>query len=132
MEVGLDTLLGWQTVLLALGVYAFCVTLRKLLEGLFRKYALATNSYWRDVLLPVLPPLAGAIWGAVNLKYPYPVGLNGRMSHALYGLVCGFFSALIYRIVKSLMVKKWGIQLDDLSRLSGDGVKSDGAGSPLE
>jgi hypothetical protein len=129
VEVSLEVFFGWQTVLFGLGVYTFSVTLRKLLEGLFNKFDLAHNYYWRSVLLPVLPPLIGVVWGALPTKYPYPEVLSGRMGHAVFGLVCGFFSSLIYRVVKSLMVKKWGIQIEEAPVSSGNGSKPGGAGS---
>jgi hypothetical protein len=132
MEIGLDTFLGWggllPTVLLTLGIYAICVTLRKAAEGIFYKYDLARNTYWRDVALPVLPPFIGMLCGLAS-KFPYPSAISGRMSHVLYGLLCGFFSGHVYRFVKGLVVKKWGIQLDGPPS-SGRGPKPDGAGSP--
>jgi hypothetical protein len=107
MEPSIDSLLTWPTLLLSIGIYVVVRVIRRIVEGGLFRHRLRDKFYWREVIVPIFPVVVGAIWGAVHTNFPYPEGLNGRGSHALYGLVCGFFSGLVYRIITSVVGKRW-------------------------
>lgn len=104
---GIETLATPATLIFCLGVYAILFLVRKLAEGLFKKYKLADNYYWREIVLPTLPSLIGVGFGLGMKTFPFPEGLTHWGPRALYGLVCGFASALVYKIALSIVRKLW-------------------------
>lgn len=107
MNFGIEQLATYQTLVFCIGVYAILFILRKVLEGVFRKQDLANRYYWREVLLPVLPSLIGMGMGIGMKFFPFPEGFTHWGQRALYGLVCGFASALVYKIAISIVRKQW-------------------------
>lgn len=126
MDPAIDSLLTWPTLLLSIGIYVVVRVIRRLVEGGLSRYRVKANFYWREVAVPILPIVVGALWGAVHANFPYPEGLNGRGSHALYGIVCGFFSGLVYRIITSFVGKKWPTE----QKPGSDSLLIGGSGSP--
>ncbi len=107
MNFGIETLASGQTLVFCLAIYAFVWCFRKLVEGIGRKTRIRYSYYWREVALPVLPSVIGAIAGATMSFFPYPEGLSHPGSRTLYGLVCGFASGLVYKIALSIVRKLW-------------------------
>lgn len=107
MNFGIDTLATPATLLFCIGVYAILFILRKVLEGLLKKYDFANNYYWREVVLPILPSVIGVVCGVGMKFFPFPEGFTHWGPRALYGLVCGFASALVYKIAMSIVRKLW-------------------------
>jgi len=99
MNFGIDTLLNWQTLVFGTAVWIIVMGIRRVLEIAFRK--LAGSYYWQELALPILPLLVGTVGALLLVMYPYPGGIKAASARALYGLVCGFFSAKLYRIFKA-------------------------------
>ena len=79
-------------VVFCLAIYAISFSVRRIVEGIFKKYALAERYFWREVVVVVLPVVVGLTIGAFLKAFPYPDGFTGHGSHMLYGLFCGLSS----------------------------------------
>jgi hypothetical protein len=107
MNFGIDTLATPATLILCMSIYAIVFCARRVLEGALRKYKFADNWFWRELALPVMPSVVGAVLGAFAKFFPFPEGFTHWGSRALFGLVCGFVSALVYKIALSIVRKLW-------------------------
>jgi hypothetical protein len=77
-------------------------------------------------VLPSFPALLGGVFCLVcpPRLFPYPaVVLASWVSRLLYGLGVGWFAAWGYRVVKSLLQKKWNIPFPDDSTPPAPGPK---------
>lgn len=102
----------WQTLLFCLGVYILVFTIRKAVEW---KWPVVTgkDTFWEDVALPTMPWLFGALIALVVKSYPYPAVIHTAIARVFYGAVCGFFSAWVYKVIKSLAKSKLGVEVPD-------------------
>ena len=64
------------------------------------------NSFYKKVLLPVVPVIFGGVTGGLVSSYPYPELFKSTISHVFFGLFCGLVSGLVYRVVKANLLKK--------------------------
>ena len=100
----LSVLLSWQTVLLSLAIYAITLIFRRVLEGI-KKFDLKDRIYWRDVIVPTFPLVAGALIGMLpqssNLC-PGSIGIT-MFNRMLFGLFCGLVSGFLYAKIMSLV-----------------------------
>ena len=102
MDMVLQTLLSWQFIMFCLGIAAMTFIIRKLIDFLVTKFKFKKfNSFWSEVLLPILPVVLGSIVSAMAVKYPFPEGISALSSRVFFGMVAGLFSGLVYRIAKS-------------------------------
>jgi hypothetical protein len=70
---------------------------------------------WRELILPTLPILVGALLAASMKSFPYPSVFAASLAmRTIYGVLAGFFSTWAYRIVKTLVQRKWNIELPDV------------------
>jgi hypothetical protein len=104
-----DTLLTWQTGLFALGIYFLTVLMRRTVEA--ARPSLRDSKVWRDVLLPSLPVLLGLLVAAALPMYPYPEAINAQATRLFYGLTVGGGSGWLYKVIKALVVKQWGVDI---------------------
>lgn len=107
MDFGIQSLATLQTLIFCLFVYAVVFCLRKIAEGAGRKWDIRNNFYWREVALPVLPALVGAVTGVCFTSMAYPEGFGTVGARSIFGLVCGFASGLVYKIALSIVRKLW-------------------------
>lgn len=85
--------LGTLSVL-CLGIYAIVYCIRKIVENLWK--SAPDNRYWRDLALPVLGILIGAVIGMVAKSFPWPDQFTTFSARALLGAVCGMASSFVY------------------------------------
>lgn len=99
----------WQTVLFCLGIFAFSHVIRRACEGF--KPQLKINLVWKDAVLPTLPVIMGMLIGMFAVKYPYPDSIKSFSARVFFGGVCGFFSAWVYKVVRTILKKRLGVDL---------------------
>lgn len=98
----------WLWLLLfCFGVYVILFMVRKLLEGFI--HVLPTNYYWTEVALPTLPVVIGLL---LCLKYPFPMEVSGWSMRLIMGACGGYASGWSYRIVKAVISKATGVDVD--------------------
>jgi len=73
--------------------------------------AVAAKTFWKDVLLPLLPIALGAGFAVVMYKFPFLDKLPSPGTRAFYGCVAGGCSATLYRILKAVVKKTYGVEL---------------------
>lgn len=110
MDIDSGKFFNWEVVAFAVGLYILVFILRRLVEGFWKK-ALA-NYYWSEIVLPILPPVLGALIALVAVSYPYPEIVKTAGVRVFYGLGMGFFSGWAYRVFKSVLKKLTGVDVD--------------------
>jgi len=94
-------------LLLCLGIYLFAFGARRLVETLVPRAA--TNRYWTELVLPVLPLVIGAGVCLALKSFPYPAGLGAAWGwRVIVGVCCGGLSGFVYRIAKAFLTKAGG------------------------
>lgn len=91
---------------LCVGIYLLAFALRRVVETLVPRAA--SNRFWTELALPVLPLLIGAGVCLALKSFPYPAGLTAWGWRALVGICCGGFSGFLYRIAKAFFTKAGG------------------------
>ena len=59
MDIDSGKFFNWEVVAFAVGLYVIVFIIRRIVEGFWKK-ALA-NYYWSEIVLPILPPVLGAV-----------------------------------------------------------------------
>lgn len=101
----------WPFAVFCLGVYFFTFILRRVAEASVKK--LPTLHIWNEVVLPLLPPVFGGIAAVVMYKYPFLDKLPTWGTRAFFGVVGGGFSGLLYRAMKVLIKRQFGVDLSN-------------------
>ena len=75
-------------------------------------YATTMSMWWNKVILYVIPPALGGLAGIAQIPYVFPddkfTTMGGRI---VFGIVVGWFSSLLYKVIRMAVAKKTGIQL---------------------
>ena len=101
----LSTLLSWQFVLLCLAVSAIIFVFRTVVDFTIKSLG-KTSSLWEDVILPSSPVILGGLMGWFMDSFPYPDNLTSKDFRIIFGLVAGFLSASVYRMIKATIIRK--------------------------
>jgi DMSO reductase anchor subunit len=101
----LTVFLSWQFLIFCLAVFGVTFVIRTIVEYII-KQVVKTSSLWNDMVLPILPIVIGTIMGLFLKAFPYPEGLTNKDSRIIFGLVAGLLSTLLYRMIKTLIIKK--------------------------
>lgn len=126
-----EALISWQFVLFCLSIAAITYVIRKLIEFFVldnpKMPGTRTSMFWRDLILPISPIVAGALMGAFIHRYPFPEHLHSTGGRTIFGLVAGLLSSQIYRIMTSMLKSKFGGGDDgaDEAKSVGDTIKKD-------
>ncbi len=119
MDAGLEALLSWQFLLFCLGIAAITFVIRKIVEFTILDNPKMPGSkfskFWRELLLPVGPVFTGSIIAFFAKQYPYPQGISSASGRLLFGLVAGFLSGLVYRVITGMLRSK--IQITSVSEV---------------
>ena len=106
---------GWSDVLLfvvyCLAVFAMSFLARRIVETASPRVKVSV--WWCDVILPSVPIFLGVVVAAAARGYPFPSALSVLSGRLLYGVVAGFLSGWVYRIVKGAFSAKAGVTLPD-------------------
>jgi hypothetical protein len=124
----MDEILTWQTAFFTIGIFVVSLLVRRLLEAILptlRKDTPLTKAQlvWENFFLPSIPVFTGVALALIIRSFPYPKLLESIGSKILFGAVCGFFSSWSYRIVRSLVGKKYSIELPDTHDMAPDTKK---------
>jgi|SRR5579885_1531179 len=112
MDTVLQALLSWQFVLFALAIAALTFVIRKVVEFALDNPNIPTGKMtkedrlWKELILPILPVVLGAVAGFLAKKYPFPDGLTNPSARIAFGLVAGLLSGLVYRVIKGTLAAK--------------------------
>jgi len=113
----LDDILTMPTASLLLGIYILSFALRRFFESIWPMLSSKTPTtiyerVWEEFILPTMPALLGLVFclSCPPRLFPYPAVVAASwVSRALYGLGVGWFAAWGYRVVTSILKKKWNI-----------------------
>jgi hypothetical protein len=110
MDPILSTLISWQLVFFSLGVAAGVFVIRKIVEYLMANHQFFSkeSKLWTELLLPILPIFLGASCAILFKMFPYPSGLVSWSGRFIFGLVAGFLSSTVYRVMNALLGEKIG------------------------
>jgi len=97
-------------VIFMLAVWFLTLLVRRVVEHAWPRL-MNKGTWWTDIALPCLPYALGAGFAVVMYKFPGLDKLPSPGTRALYGLVGGAMSGLVYRIVKSVAKKRYGVEL---------------------
>lgn len=107
MDSVLYALFSWNFLFFCLGIAALTFVARKLVEYFIldnpKLPGNKSSKLWQSLLLPIGPVCSGALIGLLASKYPYPQGIESISARVLFGLVAGFLSGLVYRVLKGMM-----------------------------
>lgn len=104
---------SYKALFFGMAVYIVCLIVRRGFEIALPVLKGTTKAagIWGTLVLPVMPVLFGGLAGAFIDTFPYPEGLASKSTHVMYGLVCGFAAGWAYRILRSVIEKKWNVKL---------------------
>lgn len=116
MDSILDGILSLQFVFFCLAIGAVTFVIRKIVEYAMVNWWPLKNwnsankdaSFWKEVLLPILPIFLGVLAAVKISQYPYPEGFSSNSSRFIFGLVAGFTSNFAVRLLKSEVSSKVG------------------------
>lgn len=95
------------TVVFIVGIGAIVLLVRRVVERTVPRVVATT--WWPEIFLPLFPVALGVVIALVARQYPYPeVFAKAASARAFYGLVGGFFSSKIYRLIW-VAVKKYAV-----------------------
>lgn len=109
MNEFLSIFITWQFLVLCIGIAAITFVLRTIIE-----FAVLDNphmpgsrasSFWRDVVLVILPIILGMIFAVVGKSFPYPEVLSESYSKFLFSASAGLLSPTLYRVIRALLWK---------------------------
>lgn len=100
---------GWPTLVFCLGIYFAVFVVRKIVAGVSPK--VEGSHYWREVVMPIMPVIFGALASLAATKYPLPAFISSTSSRLFLGAVMGGASGWTYKIFKALIKKQFGIDV---------------------
>ena len=109
MNTVLQALISWQFVFFCLACAAVTFVAKTIIEYVLDNPnvpASKHSKFWKDLFLPLLPIFFGPLGAWLAVGFPYPEGLGNTSARVVFGLVAGFLSGMVYRIVKSFLVSK--------------------------
>lgn len=130
--MNLSSVFTVPTFLLAVGINIVILLLRRVIQLKWPALSPHTprtlvQNIWERVVLPTLPALLGALFCLLApaatetnpVGFSYPAVVVGSWSRVLYGIGVGWFSGYLYTVMKFLMKKEWGLDVN----LPGDSMK---------
>jgi hypothetical protein len=109
MDAILQFFMSWQFILFGTAIAAVVFVFRKMVE-FFLNLKVTPGTWpwkaWRELVLPVVPVFIGVTGSLLFTNFPYPEGLASGGGRAIFGLVAGLLSGLIYRVIKGMLLSK--------------------------
>src|SRR5688572_22427091 len=75
-------------------------------------YLTPMSRWWNQVILYLVPVALGAFAAAVATAYPFPAGIQSLSARLFFGTVIGFFSGYLYKVVRQIVARVTGVQLE--------------------
>lgn len=115
MDTVFQALLSWQLLFACLSIAAATFVFRKIVEYFIAVDDLSPKmvKLWTDLVLPTFPMIFGSVASAIFKGLPFPDGITTASARFACGLVAGLLSGLVFRVVKSFLGSKVGIQTDN-------------------
>jgi hypothetical protein len=115
MDTVFQALLSWQLLLACLAIAAATFVFRKVIEYLMETHLnfQKSSKLWTDLVLPIFPMTFGCLSALFAKGLPFPDGITTGSARFACGLVAGLLSGLVYRVIKSFLASKVGLQADD-------------------
>lgn len=121
----LDDFLGWHTLIFGLVCWILTFFTRRILENIYPSikkqtdanapgvsYKTTFSRWWNEVILYAMPAVWGGICAVAAVQYPFPQGISSVSGRLFFGVVVGFFSSFLYKVVKKVALKRFDI-VDD-------------------
>jgi prepilin signal peptidase PulO-like enzyme (type II secretory pathway) len=112
MDNALSSFLGWHTLVFALACWILTFFTRRIAE--MARPGLKENRWWTQVILYAIPVFWGGSSASLATMYPFPEGISSFSARLFFGVVVGFFSGFMYKVVKKVVLKKVGAKEEDL------------------
>lgn len=126
MDDALSQFLGFHTLVFALACFILTSITRHVVETavpavVAKKtqaqeastvYGSSLSVWWNQVILYVLPVFWGATAALVAKMYPFPPGIQATSGRIFFGIVVGFFSGFLFKVVKKALLGKVGASTD--------------------
>jgi len=122
MDQAISNFVGWHTLVFALACWILTFLTRRIVETAVpsAKKALDVNKgetpykttfarWWNEVLLYVIPVAWGGTSASIATFYPFPEGIESFSARLFFGVVIGFFSGFLYKVLKKVILKKFDI-----------------------
>lgn len=122
MEQALTSFFGWHTLIFGLMCWILTFLTRRVVETAIPTLKKGTDAnnggttyqttlarWWQEVFLYVLPVAWGSLSASVATMYPFPEGVSSFSARLFFGIVVGFFSGFLYKILKKVILKKFDI-----------------------
>lgn len=117
----LDDVLTIPTALLLVAIYIVSFAVRRLVEAIWPELDQKTpvtraERIWEEFVLPTMPAFLGVVFclAVPPRLFPYPaVAAATVVSRVLYGLGTGWFASWGYRMIKSVLQKRWNVPFPD-------------------
>lgn len=108
MDPILQMFFSWQFIIFCLGIAAIVFVIRSVAEYLIINYlkSLKNLMLWKELILPILPVTSGGVTAWFLKSYPYPPDLSFNGGRIIFGIVAGFLSGLVYRVIKGILNNK--------------------------
>jgi len=122
MDEALTNFVGWHTLIFGLACWILTFFTRRIVETAVPSlkkgadanapavtYKTTFARWWNEVILYALPVAWGSVSAVAAKMYPFPAGLTSFSARLFFGIVIGFFSGFIYKILKKMVLKKFDI-----------------------
>lgn len=77
-------------------------------------YKTSMACWWNQVILYFVPVVLGATASTLATMYPFPAGIQSVSGRLFFGIVVGFFSGFLFKVVKPIFVRIFGLKETDL------------------
>lgn len=126
MDQAFSEFLGWHTLIFGLACWILTFFTRRIVETAKPDLAMQadenhpTPSYktklarwWNQVILYAIPVFWGMTTAGLAKMYPFPKGIDTLSGRLFFGMVVGFFSGFMFKLVRRFVGRKFDIDLDD-------------------
>lgn len=122
MDEALTNFVSWHTLIFGLACWILTFFTRRILETAVPSlkkavdanqngitYKTTWSRWWNEVVLYLLPVFWGGLSASLATSYPLPQGVSSFSGRLFFGIVVGFFSGFIYKVLKKVILKKFDI-----------------------
>jgi hypothetical protein len=122
MDEALTNFVGWHTLIFGLACWILTFFTRRVVETAVpslkkaadanqegKTYKTTFARWWNEAVLYSIPVLWGGLSASLATMYPFPAGITSFSARLFFGIVVGFFSGFIYKILKKIIFKKFDI-----------------------
>jgi hypothetical protein len=97
-------------IVFMLAIWFFTLSVRRVVRHFFPRLD-EKGTLWSELVLPILPIVLGGLFAVVMHKFPFLDKLPSWGTRAFYGCVAGGGSGVLYRVIRVVLKKKYGVHL---------------------